>query len=184
MQEDRLLIEGQYWRAMNDSPKAVQAYSNLFHLYPDSLDYGLLLATAQIGAQPSAALQTLAVLRRLPDPLGSDARIDMTEASAWIGRDLVKARAVAKEAIAKGRAQERPVLVARTYGFLCQLNVGVGVSTQDKLSDCENARKAAGRHRRPECRGDDVDRHGWALLPTRRRRTRRGNVSNVHRAVP
>ena len=143
MQEDRLLIEGQYWRAMNDSPKAVQAYSNLFHLYPDNLDYGLLLATAQIGAQPSAALQTLAALRRLPAPLGDDARIDMTEASAWIGRDLVKARAAAKTAIAKGRAQERPVLVARTYGFLCQLNVGVGVSTQDKLSDCENAREAA-----------------------------------------
>jgi eukaryotic-like serine/threonine-protein kinase len=143
VQEDRLLIEGQYWRAMNDSPKAVQAYSNLFHLYPDNLDYGLLLATAQIGGQPSAALQTLAALRRLPAPLGDDARIDMTEASAWIGRDLVKARAAAKVAIAKGRAQGRPVLVARTYGFLCQLNVGVGVSAQDKLSDCESAREAA-----------------------------------------
>ena len=143
MQEDRLLIEGQYWRAMNDTPKAVQAYSNLFHLYPDNLDYGLLLATAQIGVQPSAALQTLAALRRLPAPLGDDARIDMTEASAWIGRDLVKARAAAQTAIAKGRAQGRPVLVARTYGFLCQLNVGVGVSTQEKLSDCENAREAA-----------------------------------------
>ncbi len=143
MQEDRLLIEGQYWRAMNDSPKAVQAYTNLFHLYPDNLDYGLLLATAQIGAQPYAALQTLAALRRLPAPLGDDARIDMTEASAWIGRDLVKARAAAKAAIAKGRAQGRPVLVARTYGFLCQLNVGVGASTQDKLGDCESAREAA-----------------------------------------
>jgi eukaryotic-like serine/threonine-protein kinase len=143
VQEDRLLIEGQYWRAMNDSPKAVEAYSNLFHLFPDNLDYGLLLATAQIGVQPSAALQTLAALRRLPAPLGDDARIDMTEASAWIGRDLVKARGAAQTAIAKGRAQGRPVLVARTYGFLCQLNVGVGVSSQDKISDCKNAREAA-----------------------------------------
>jgi DNA-binding winged helix-turn-helix (wHTH) protein/tetratricopeptide (TPR) repeat protein len=143
MQEDRLVIEGQYWRAMNDSPKTVQAYSNLFHLYPDNLDYGLLLATAQIGVQPSAALETLATLRRLPAPESDDARIDMTEASAWIGQDLVKARAAANVAIEKGRAQGRPVLVARTYGFLCQLNVGVGASVQEKISDCEHAREAA-----------------------------------------
>ena len=43
-QEDRLLIEGQYWRAMNDPAKAVQTYRQLFHMFPDSLDYGLLLA--------------------------------------------------------------------------------------------------------------------------------------------
>jgi DNA-binding winged helix-turn-helix (wHTH) protein/TolB-like protein len=53
-QEDRLLIEGQYWRAMNDWPKTVQTYRTLFHLFPDSLDYGLLLATAQINIQPSS----------------------------------------------------------------------------------------------------------------------------------
>ena len=101
-EEDRFLIEGQYWRAMGDSAKTVQAYRTLFQLFPDSLDYGLLLATAQIGFQPAAALQTLATLRRLPAPAGVDARIDMTEASAWIGQDLIKARAAAKSAIEKG----------------------------------------------------------------------------------
>ncbi len=142
-QEDRLLIEGQYWRAMHDPAKAVQAYRQLFHLFPDNLDYGLLLATAQINVQPSAALQTFATLRRLPAPLGDDARIDMTEASAWIGQDLSKARAAAEAAINKGRAQGRPVLVARTYGFLCQQGVGIGTSTQQVLSDCESARQSA-----------------------------------------
>jgi eukaryotic-like serine/threonine-protein kinase len=141
MQEDRLLIEGQYWRAMNDLPKAVQAYSDLFHSYPDSLDYGLLLATAQIGVKPSAALQTLAALRRLPAPLGDDPRIDMTEASAWMGSDLVKAHAAAKVAIDKSRAQDRPVLVARTYGFLCELSAAAGGTMQERLSDCESARQ-------------------------------------------
>lgn len=141
--EDRLLIEGQYWRTMNDPAKAVQTYGQLFHKFPDSLDYGLLLAIAQINVQPSAALQTIATLRRLPAPVGDDARIDMTEASAWIGRDLGKARAAAEAAIVKGRAQGRPVLVARTYGFLCQQGVGMGTSAQQVFSDCESARQSA-----------------------------------------
>ncbi len=141
--EDRLLIEGQYWRTMNDPVKAVQTYQQLFQMFPDSLDYGLLLANAQINVQPSAALQTIATLRRLPAPVGDDARIDMTEASAWIGRDLGKARTAAKAAIAKGLAQGRPVLVARTYGFLCQQGVGMGTSTQQVFNDCESARQSA-----------------------------------------
>jgi eukaryotic-like serine/threonine-protein kinase len=140
-EEDRLLLEGQYWRAMDDPKKTVEAYRRLFRLYPDSLDYGLLLATAQIPVQPSAALQTLATLRRLPTPLGDDARIDMSEASAWISQDLVKARAAARAAIEKGRAQERPQLVARTYDFLCQQSAGIGVSAQQAILDCETALK-------------------------------------------
>jgi DNA-binding winged helix-turn-helix (wHTH) protein/TolB-like protein/predicted negative regulator of RcsB-dependent stress response len=142
-EEDRFLIEGQYWRAMEDWPKTVQAYRTLFQLFPDSLDYGLLLATAQIRLQPGAALQTLAALRRLPAAAGDDARIDMTEASAWIGQDLVKARAAAKLAIAKGRAQDRPVLVARTYGFLCQQSAGIEVSMQEAINNCESARQSS-----------------------------------------
>ncbi len=142
-EEDRFLIEGQYWRAMGDSAKTVQTYQTLFQLFPDSLDYGLLLANAQIGFRPAAALETLAALRRLPAPASEDPRIDMTEASAWIGQDLTKARAAAKSAIEKGRAQGRPVLVARTYGFLCEQGVGLGVSMDEAVSDCELARKSA-----------------------------------------
>lgn len=156
-QEDRLLIEGQYWRSVPDWPKAVAAYRNLFHLFPDSLDYGLLLATAQMNVQPMASLQTLATLRRLPAPLGDDARIDMTEASAWIGRDLTKARAAAQRAISKGRAQGRPILVSRTYAFLCQQSTGIGSSMQQALVDCENARQTAHA---------DGDRNAEAMMLT------------------
>jgi eukaryotic-like serine/threonine-protein kinase len=141
-QEDRLLIEGQYWRSIPDWPKAVQAYRDLFHLFPDSLDYGLLLATAQLNVQTSAALETLATLRRLPSPAGEDARIDMTEASAWISQDLGKARAAAISAIEKGRAQGNAALVSRTFAFLCQQSA-VAPSAQQALADCENARQSA-----------------------------------------
>ena len=67
-QEEQLLVEGQYRRAIADWPKTVQAYQTLFHLFPDRLDYGLLLASAQMYIRPAESLQTLATLRHLPPP--------------------------------------------------------------------------------------------------------------------
>ena len=63
----------------------------------------------------------------------------MSEASAWIGQDLVKARQAAQVAIEKGRAQGRSFLVARTYDFLCQQGAGMGTSMQEAISTCEHA---------------------------------------------
>jgi len=137
-QEQRLLVEGQYRKALGDWPKAIEAYRSLFRLFPDSLDYGLLLAATQIHVKSSDALQTLALLRHLPPPAGDDARIDMTEASAWIGTDLDKARTAAQRAIAKATAQGSHVIVGRTYGFLCQQDPARGAS-QEALSECESA---------------------------------------------
>ena len=119
-QEQRLLVEGQYQRTVEQWPKAVETYRSLFRLFPDNLDYGLLFASAQMHLSAADSLQTLAVLRQLPPPLGDDARIDMTEASAWINRDFTKAQAAAKLAIEKASAQGSPVIVSRTYGILCQ----------------------------------------------------------------
>ena len=142
-QEERLLVEGQYRRAIGDWPKAVEAYQSLFRLFPDSLDYGLLLASAQAHVNATDSLQTLEALRRLPSPAGEDARIDMEEASAWIGHDMSKAQEAAKRAIAKGRAQGSHALVARTYGILCQQGPSIGSSTAQATSDCEDARQSS-----------------------------------------
>ena len=155
--QDRLLIEGQYRRSIADWPDAVQAYQSLFNMFPDSLDYGLLLASAQTYVKPAAALQTLAALRRLPPPAGNDARIDMGEASAWISQDLAKARAAAQAAVAKGTAQGSHALVARTYGFLCQQGVGLGVALDEAISDCERARESS---------REAGDQNGEALMLT------------------
>ena len=141
-QEQRLLIEGQYRRTLHDSPRVVEAYQSLFHLFPDSLDYGLLLASAQMKIKPSDSLRTLATLRSLPPPSNADARIDMVEASAWINVDDTKARAAAKRAIDKASAEGSHVIVARTYGFLCQQDVGLG-SSADGISECANALQSA-----------------------------------------
>ena len=141
--EDRLLIQGQYRRSVGDFPQAVEAYQTLFQMFPDSLDYGLLLESAQLRVAPSAALHTLATLRNLPAPEGDDARIDMAEAAAWIGQDTGKARAAARLAIAKGTAQGSHALVGWTYGILCQQGTNAGESADTAIGECENARASS-----------------------------------------
>jgi eukaryotic-like serine/threonine-protein kinase len=137
-QEQQLLVEGQYQRTVEEWPKAVETYRSLFRLFPDNLDYGLLFASAQMHLSAADSLQTLAALRQLPPPLGDDARIDMTEASAWINRDFTKAQAAAKLAIEKATAQGSPVIVSRTYGILCQQEPAIGASTE-AIDICRNA---------------------------------------------
>ena len=137
-QEEQLLVEGQYRRSIADWPKTVEAYQTLFHLFPDRLDYGLLLASAQIYIRPADALHTLETLRHLPPPAGDDARIDMMEASALIGTDFTKARNAAQRAIDKASAQGSHVLVGRTYGILCQQAVSIEASA-DTIRECQIA---------------------------------------------
>jgi eukaryotic-like serine/threonine-protein kinase len=141
-QEQRLLVEGQYQRTVEEWPKAVETYRSLFRLFPDNLDYGLLFASAQMHLSAADSVQTLAVLRQLPPPLGDDARIDMTEASAWINRDFTKAQAAARLAIEKATAQGSPVIVSRTYGILCQQEPSIGASPE-AIDICRHALKAS-----------------------------------------
>lgn len=141
-QEQRLLVEGQYQRTVEKWPEAVETYRSLFHLFPDNLDYGLLFASAQMHLSAADSLQILAVLRKLPPPLGDDARIDMTEASAWINRDFVKAQAAAKIAIEKATAHGSPVIVGRTYGILCQQEPAIGASAE-AIDICRKALEGA-----------------------------------------
>ena len=140
-QEQQLLVEGQYQRTVQEWPKVVETYRSLFRLFPDDLDYGLLFASAQMHLSAADSLQTLAVLRALPPPLGDDARIDMTEASAWINRDFTKARAAAMRAIEKATVQGSPGIVSRTYGILCQQEPSIGASAE-AISVCRNAVEA------------------------------------------
>ncbi|MGB7333904.1 MAG: tetratricopeptide repeat protein [Terriglobales bacterium] len=134
--EDRLLIDGEYYSTIQDRPRAIDAYQQLFTLFPDSLDYGLRLADEQRRGNPEDALHTLDTLRHLPLPSSDDPRIDYIEARSWVNNDVVKTRAAARRAIEKGNAQGLQLFVARAYGILCQ--VGNGDST---AQDCDNARK-------------------------------------------
>ena len=57
-QEERLLVEGQYRTVIEDRPKAVAAYQALFDLFPDNLEYGLRLASAQRWVNRQDSLRT------------------------------------------------------------------------------------------------------------------------------
>jgi DNA-binding winged helix-turn-helix (wHTH) protein/tetratricopeptide (TPR) repeat protein len=142
-QEDMLLVQAHYAESVHDWPGAIRTYQSLSNMFPDSLDYGLRLATAQLQGQPGDSLHTLNVLRKLPVPLGNDPRIDMLEGTIWFNQDLVKARAAMERGIAKAKAQGASVLVARGFGFLCQEDVAAAVPAKQALKECQTARQYA-----------------------------------------
>lgn len=140
-EEEQLVIAGQYARSLDDWPNAVKTYKTLFELRRDNLDYGLLLAAAQLHSSPREAQRTLDMLRALPAPVGEDARIDLLEASTQIGLNLSAAQAAAKRAVAKGTDLGSPLLVARAYGILCQQGPILGTTVDETARDCQQAMK-------------------------------------------
>ena len=80
---NRMLVEGDYYECLAQHEKAASTYQALFALFPDSVEYGLQLALAQnAGGQKSQAMETIAELRRLPQPASADPRIDLAEEHA------------------------------------------------------------------------------------------------------
>jgi len=79
--EDRLLVEGRYRETRHEWDNAIGIYRALYGLFPDNLDYGLRLVDAQnAAARPKEALATIDTLRKLPQLIAKDPRIDLAEA--------------------------------------------------------------------------------------------------------
>jgi len=135
--EDRLLIDGQYYSTIQDRTRAIATYRQLFTQFPDNLDYGLRLADEQRWVNPTDALHTLDTLRHLPRPSIDSPRIDYIEARSWVNVDVVKAQAAARGAVEKGTVQGSPLLVARAYSVLCQIDSG-----DARAQACEKGRKS------------------------------------------
>src|SRR5262249_54473371 len=114
--EERLSIEARYHEFTHDWPRAVEIYGSLWNFFPDNLDYGLRLAGSQISAgQAKEALETLEALRKLPAPVGQDARIDLAEARAASALgDFKRSQSAAAAAVAKGRSQGAGLVVAQS----------------------------------------------------------------------
>ena len=137
-----LAIRGQYEETLRDWAAASRTYAELFRLFPDNLEYGLLLATAQFHVNSDDALRTLASLRRLPVPIGTDPRIDLMSATVLIGRDLRSARLAAQQAIAKATARGSTLMIARGYGILCEQDSSLGISFDRSIQECGRARSS------------------------------------------
>jgi len=135
---DQLLIEGRYYEMSGEMDKAIAAYRARFALSPDSLEDGLLLAEAESWAGKRAeSLATVDALRRLPEPLSQDPRIDMQQARARSGDEQDYLR-LARRAEEKAKLQDAPLLQARAEVMECNGLHGLG-QPEDAIKVCETA---------------------------------------------
>jgi eukaryotic-like serine/threonine-protein kinase len=112
--EQRLATEAQYRAVNHQWARAIEVYKQLFARYPDDIEYGLRLADAQRQASPSAVLQTIEALRRLPAPESGDPRIDIEAAQAYFAlSDFHRAAALGADAARKASAVNAKLLYAR-----------------------------------------------------------------------
>ena len=113
--EDKLAIQARYLEAKHDWEGAIGIYRTLTQFFPDNLEYGLQLASAQNAAAKSKdALMTLQQLRQLPAPASQDPRLDLAEGSAYFGLSKFKeASEAAARAAAKARASGQRLVLAQ-----------------------------------------------------------------------
>ena len=138
--EERLLVEARYRVTTGERDRAVDIYRTLWGFFPDNLDYGLQLASAQTAAGKGRdALTTVEAIRKL-SPAGTDPRIDLAEAGAASSlSDYKREQAAAQRAEAIGSAQGARLLVARA-----QLSEGAALRALGDLvqatARCESAK--------------------------------------------
>jgi eukaryotic-like serine/threonine-protein kinase len=140
--EERLLIEGRYRETIQDWNRAVEAYWQLWSLFPDNLDHGLRFAAAQTAAgRAEEALATADALRTLPEPFRDDPRIDLAEAMAAGARsNFERQRTAAARASAKGAALGTPLMVAQARLLECRSLRNLG-RAEAALAACEEGRR-------------------------------------------
>jgi eukaryotic-like serine/threonine-protein kinase len=112
---ERLLVEARYRGVSRDWDRAIEIYRALFDFFPDNLEYGLNLASAEVAANKwKDALATVAALRALPAPLCDDPRIDLAEndAARSLG-DTKRAEAALNRAAEQARAAGATLLLAK-----------------------------------------------------------------------
>jgi serine/threonine protein kinase/tetratricopeptide (TPR) repeat protein len=114
---DQLAIEARYDETTHQKAKALEVYKTLFRLYPDDIEYGLQLAETETeNGKGSDALETLKILRNLPDPVGKDPRIDLIEANAATSLgDYQLGMSAAAQAVQKAEADGSRSIVALAY---------------------------------------------------------------------
>jgi len=113
--EDKLAIQARYLEANHEWEGAIGIYRALTQFFPDNLEYGLQLASAQNSAGKSKdALGTLRQLRQLPPPASQDPRLDLAENTAYFGLSKYKdAGDAASRAAAKAQASGQRLILAQ-----------------------------------------------------------------------
>jgi serine/threonine protein kinase/tetratricopeptide (TPR) repeat protein len=140
--EESLWIEGKDWELNRQWDKAVEIYRTLFEFFPDNIEYGLHLATAQKQARTvDDALATLAALRQLPAPDRDDPRIALQQADVFDIKGAYKEQqAAAETAASRARELGATLLLARALN-----QEGASFEKQGKLDDALHSAQEAAR---------------------------------------
>ncbi len=118
-QAERMQVQGQYYENIGHHEQASSIYRALFSLYPDNVDYGLLLAKADIeSGHGSQAMGTLKQLRHLPPPSSQDPRIDLAEAG--IAKSIPEALSLIERAVNTASQLGSKVLYAQARRDQCR----------------------------------------------------------------
>ena len=133
----RMLVEGDYYESLADHEKAISTYRALFELFPDSMEYGSLLAAAQTEAgHGTQAGETIARLRQLSPPISDDPRLDLLEAQVTV--DKAGALVLFRRAAEKATVQGKKLIYAKAKVGECT-DLQYGGHPELALPACEDA---------------------------------------------
>jgi DNA-binding winged helix-turn-helix (wHTH) protein/tetratricopeptide (TPR) repeat protein len=134
----RMLVQGEYYASLADHEKAASTYRSLFELFPDSVEYGLLLAGAQTAAgHTSQASYTISRVRALPPPASDDPRIDLADARASAHDDPARLVLI-RSALQKASAQGNKMIFAQARKEEC-MNLIYSKHPEQGPPSCEDA---------------------------------------------
>lgn len=107
---------------------AVDDYKSLFRLFPQHLNYGLRLASAQIeGSKAMEGLATLGTLAKLSPPMGTDPRIEMAKAKAYgTMSDYTSELHAAQASMQEAKKRNARMMEARAQLEMCWAHRNLG----------------------------------------------------------
>jgi serine/threonine protein kinase/tetratricopeptide (TPR) repeat protein len=119
--EDKTLVEARFREISSEWDKAADLYHSLWTLYPENSEYAIRAADVQIRAgKANEALKTIELLRKQPDSISKDPRLDLKEAEAAESlSDLSKEKQAALRAADGARAKGFRLLEAEALWRAC-----------------------------------------------------------------
>jgi eukaryotic-like serine/threonine-protein kinase len=135
-------VEARYDEAAANWDKAIQTYQALFSFFPDTIDYGLFLASVQSRAgKGKDALRTLSTVAQAGPQAKDDPRVDLatSEAASALGDNRLR-RDGAETAAVKAARQGATLLVARARAQECRALANLGENDRAQAV-CEEGRR-------------------------------------------
>jgi eukaryotic-like serine/threonine-protein kinase len=140
--EKHLLVEARFYETSRNWAKAIDAYQTLFNFFPDNLEYGLQLASAETaGGRGKDALKSLATQDALGGRSKHNPRIDLARSAAAASLGDSKLRRDSAEVAAQEASEQgAKLLLARARNLECRAFADLGENAK-ATSTCEEARQ-------------------------------------------